>query len=111
MQPAYWGCPPPMPPHFPPWGFNHWAPFPMGPPIYFQPRWDRPSPMYQEQHGKRIRFNDMTRRDWSPVRKVCGRDNAGRRLTWVRKSAEVLDKRKVDEGAAKVSNEQGSGEP
>jgi hypothetical protein len=59
MQPAYWGCPPPIPPHFPPWGFNHWAPFPMGPPIYFQPRWDQPSPMYQEQHGKRIRFGSM----------------------------------------------------
>src|ERR1041385_3508457 len=71
MQSAYWGCPPPMPPHFPPWGFNHWVPFPMGPPIYFQPRWDQPSPMYQEQHGKRVRFNeDMIRRDWSPVRKV-----------------------------------------
>ena len=26
MQLVYWGCAPPMYPHFPPWGFNPWAP-------------------------------------------------------------------------------------
>ena len=88
IQPAYWGCSPPMPPHFPPWDFNTWAPFPMGPPGYFQLGWGQPNHAYQEQHEKRIRFDrDIVRRDRSPEHEAGDRAYAGCKLTWVRKDA------------------------
>jgi hypothetical protein len=37
MEPAYWGCAPPMCPQFSPWGFNPWALYTSGPAAYFQP--------------------------------------------------------------------------
>src|SRR4051812_40703536 len=53
----------------------------------------------------------MTRRNWSQVRKVDGRDNGSRRLTSVRKCAETLGKGKVDGGAGTYSDEQSAGKP
>src|SRR4051794_8234766 len=63
MEPAYWGCPPPMHPHFSPWCFNPWAPYPMGPSSYFKSRWDQPSTMGSGQtYEKRTRFDEINMR-------------------------------------------------
>jgi len=99
MQPAYWGCPPPMHPYFPPcppWGFSPWAPHPMGPPGYFQLGWNQPSDMHRGPiRQKRARFDeDAIRRNRSPVRQVFDRNSNGRGLTWVRKSEKELGEKK-----------------
>ena len=62
MEPAYWGFAPLMYPHFPPWGFNPWMPYPTGPACYFQPEWTPPRSTYREPlHEKRARFNQEAR--------------------------------------------------
>ena len=62
IEPTYWGCAPPMYPQIPPWGFNPWAPYPIGPASYFQPGWIPPRPMFRpNMHEKRARFNHEAR--------------------------------------------------
>jgi hypothetical protein len=51
MEPAYWGCAPPMCPQFSPWGFNPWALYTSGPAAYFQSEWVPAGPIYTENHG------------------------------------------------------------
>ena len=55
---------------FPPWGFNPWVQYPLGPAGYFQPEWVPAGPMYRRPlHDKRPRFNQEARpRDAITVR-------------------------------------------
>jgi hypothetical protein len=62
MEPAYWGCPPPMYPQYPPWGFSPWAPYPIGPAGYFQPGWVPARPPFRSyMHDTRARLNPGVR--------------------------------------------------
>ena len=93
MEPAYWGFAPPMYPHFPPWGFNPWMPYPTGPACYFQPEWTPPRSTYREPlHEKRARFNQEARsydaitvqENRTQVQGADGKNYKGsRKLAWV----------------------------